>query len=174
MKAALLAVALLLMTACSPLRGSSSAANSGNGCAHPGICLTLTGPLAGTTSGLVQVPDCIPGGGVDAVFITHVGSHETSIEILATDSSTRTGFHPGSFTVRQSRGAPVSGAFASIFIKPDSDIAGFRGGWTSDAPGSSGTVTIDGNLSGKVQDTVIAPASGSGASLHVAGGFNCQ
>ena len=171
MKPALLAAVLLLLAACSPVCGSSTASG---GCGHPGLCLTLTGPLAGTTSGLVNSPDCIPGGGIDLEFITHVGGHETSIEILVTDNSIKTGFHPGSFSISPSKGARKDVAFASVFIKPDSDVAGYTGGWSTDQTGSSGTVVVNGDQSGKVQDGVVAPAKGSGTPLHVSGTFNCR
>ena len=177
MRAALFAVAMFVLAGCSPVCGSSSVSSSGNnGCGHPGFCLTLTGPLAGTTSGLVQATDCIPGGGLDVEFTTHLGGHETSIEILVTDNSARStpGFHAGSFTIMSSRGASKNTAFASIYIKPDTDVAGFAGGWSTDVAGSSGTVSIDGNESGQVHDAVVAPAKGSGTPLHVSGTFNCR
>lgn len=145
--------------------------SSGNGCGHPGLCLTLTGPLAGTTSGLVQPPDCIPGGGIDVNFITHVGGHEASIEILVTDASTKD-FHPGSFAIKFTR---ISGeAFASIYIRPDNDVAGFPGGWTTDSQGSSGTVVVNGDESGSIKNAVVAPAKGSGTAVVVNGSFNCR
>lgn len=172
---AIAGLALLMFGACAPGGGSTSGSSSGNGCGRPGICLTLTGPLAGATSGLVQVPDCIPGGGLDVVFITHVGAHETTIEILVTDHSAKAtpGFQPGSFAIRPSGDTQNPTAFASIYIKPDIDIAGFRGGWTTNAATSSGTVTVNSDLSGEVKDAVLAPASGTGAALHVAGAFKC-
>ena len=172
MRIAILGAALVLLAACSPVCGGPATAGSA-GCGHPGLCLTLSGPLAGTTS-LVQAPDCIPGGGIDLEFITHVGGHETSIEILVTDNSTKTGFHPGSFSISPSKGARKDVAFASVFIKPDSDVAGYTGGWSTDQTGSSGTVVVNGDQSGKVQDAVVAPAKGSGTPLHVSGTFNCK
>ena len=176
MRAALFAVAMFVLAACSPVCGTSSTSSPGNGCGHPGFCLTLTGPLAGATSGLVQAPDCIPGAGLDVDFTTHIGSHETTIEILVTDNSAKStpGFRAGTFLIKSSRGAPKSLAFASIYIKPDTDVAGYAGGWSTDASGSSGTVSIDGNESGQVHDAVVAPTKGSGTPLHVSGTFNCR
>lgn len=136
----------------------------------------MTGPLAGATSGLVQIPDCIPGGGLDMLFITHVGARETSIEVLVTEKSAASpGYQAGSFAI-ESSGHVASNvtAFASIFIKPDSDLAGYRGGWSTDAATSSGTVTLNGDLSGKIKDAVVAPANGAGTSLRVDGSFNCR
>ena len=169
--------AVVLFGACGPCGGGSGpAASSGNGCAHPGLCLTLTGPLAGTTHGLVQSPDCIPGGGLDAVFTTDVAGHETSIEILITDSSAKAspGFHPGTFQVK-TRGGTVQGTgFASVWVKPDNPPAGYPQGWSTEGAGSSGTVTIDAHRGGSVKDVVATPATGSGSVLHVAGTFNCS
>ncbi|HMC67728.1 MAG TPA: hypothetical protein VKJ07_01130 [Mycobacteriales bacterium] len=96
--------AVLLFGACGPCGGTAQpAASTGNGCGHPGVCLTLSGPLAGSTSGLVETPDCIPGGGLDAVFTTNIAGNETSIEILITDASAKTspGFHAGTFDVKR-------------------------------------------------------------------------
>jgi len=176
MRSAVVTAALFLLAACSPVCGSTSVSNTGNGCGHPGLCLTLTGPLAGATSGLVQAPDCIPGGGLDVAFTTHVAGHETTIEILVTDDSAKStpGFHPGSFAIKAARSAPKGTAFASIYVKPDSVVAGYTGGWSTDGAGSSGTVSINGEQSGKVQEAVVAPARGSGEALHVSGTFNCR
>lgn len=169
-------LALLLFGACGPCGGSTSVSSTGNGCAHPGLCLTLTGSLAGATSGLVQSPDCIADGGLDVVFTTHVGSHETSIEILVTDVSAKStpGFHPGLFAIRSSHGASAVTPFASVYIKPDTDVPGFPGGWSTDAVGSSGSVVINADQSGRVQDAVVPPARGTGASLHLSGAFDCH
>ena len=173
--------ALLLFGACGPCGGTSSptgSSSSGNGCAHPGVCLTLTGPLSGSTSGLVGTPDCIPGGGLDAVFTTNVEGHETSIEILITDSSATAksspGFHAGTFQVK-TRGGTVQGTgYASVWVKPDKDIAGNAGGWSTDGAGSSGTVDVKADESGAVHNVAVAPVAGSGAVLHVNGTFNCR
>lgn len=168
-------LALLVFGACGPCGGSSSTSSGGNGCGHPGICLTVTGPLAGTTSGLVLAPDCIPGQGLDAVFTTNIAGKETSFEILVTDNSAKSspGFHPGTFDIK-ARGDNRTAAFGSIWVKPDKDVAGFPGGWSTETAGSSGNVTINQDQSGKVQDAVVAPAKGSGAALHVSGTFNCS
>ena len=169
-------MALVLFGACGPCGGSSSTSSGGNGCGHPGICLTVTGPLAGTTSGLVLAPDCIPGGGLDAVFTTNIAGKETSFEILVTDNSAKSspGFHPGTFDIKSSRGTSSGTAFASIWVKPDKDVAGFPGGWSTETAGSSGSVTINQDQSGNVQSAVVAAARGSGAPLHVSGSFNCR
>lgn len=175
-RTALLAVLLVLFGACGPCGGATGSSSGGDGCAHPGLCLTITGPLAGSTSGLVSAPDCIPGGGLDAVFTTNLGGRETTIEILVTDDSAKSspGFHPGAFKVRP-RGATVQGTgYASIWVKPDSDVSGYRGGWSTDGPGSSGTVVIDSKEGGLVNSAVVAPTAGSGSSLHVSGTFHCQ
>ena len=169
----LLVAALLLFGACGPCGGSTP--TSGDGCAHPGLCLTLTGPLAGTTNGLVLAPDCIPGGGLDAAFTTNVGGHETNIEILITDDNAKSspGFHAGTFGIK-SRSQVVRGApYASIFVKPDKDVAGFVGGWSTYSSGSAGTVAIDAAESGTVKDVIAPPATGEGAALHIDGKFHC-
>jgi len=171
--------ALLVFGACGPCGGStslSSSPSSANGCGHPGLCLTLSGPLSGATSGLVLAPDCIPGGGLDAEFTTNVGGHETSIDILVTDTFARSspGFKPGTFAIKPSREVPTGTAFASIYVKPDKDLLGYPSGWSTDRAGSSGTVTIGGDENGKVLGAVVAPAGGVGASLHIDGSFNCR
>ena len=170
----LLVVALVVFSACGQCGGSTSPA--GDGCAHPGLCLTLTGPLAGSTSGLVLAPDCIPGGGLDAAFTTNVGGRETNIEILITDDNAKSspGFHAGTFAVK-SRGQVVKGtAYASIFVKPDKAVTGFAGGWSTDSSGSAGTVAIDADENGTVKDVVAPPAVGEGAALHISGKFHCR
>ena len=170
-------LALLVFGACGPCGGStsvsSSSSSTGNQCGHPGLCLTFTGPLAGETSGLIQNPDCIPGGGLDVIFTTHIKALETSIEILVTDSSAKT-FNAGSFAIKPRRTATAGAAYASIFVKPDTDVPGFPGGWSTDATGSSGIVVVNADQSGKVQSGVIAPANVPGAALHVSGTFNCR
>jgi hypothetical protein len=169
--------AMLLFGACGPCGGTSSVSSpTGGGCAHPGVCLTLTGPLAGATAGLVQAPDCIPGGGLDAVFTTHVAGRETSIEILITDDSAKAspGFHPGTFQVKTRGGTMQGTGYATVWVKPDNDVAGYPGGWSTNGAGSSGTVVIDGHEGGSVRDLVATPASGSGTALHVSGTFNCR
>lgn len=150
--------------------------NSSGGCGHPGLCLTLTGPLAGNTSGLVLAPDCIPGGGLDSEFTTNVGGHETSIEILVTDNLARSspGFKAGTFAVKATREVPAGTAYASIFVKPDKDLLGYPSGWSTDRGVGSGSVTISADESGKVKDAIVAPAGGTGAPLHVSGTFNCK
>ena len=167
---------MLVFGACGPCGGSSSTSSGGNGCAHPGICLTITGPLAGTTSGLVLAPDCIPGAGLDAAFTTTVAGKETTVEILVTDNSAKSspGFHAGTYDVKSSRGTSRDTAFGSIWVKPDKDVTGFPGGWSTESTGSSGSVTISQDQSGKVQNAVVAPAQGSGPALHVSGTFNCS
>ena len=171
--------AVIVFGACGPCGGCNgpAASSSGNGCAHPGVCLTLTGPLAGTTSGLVLAPDCIPGGGLDAVFTTDVAGHETSIEILITDPSATAspGFHPGTFQV-EAHGPTVQGAgFASVWVKPDNPPTGYRDGWWTSAAGSSGTVTIYARESGSVKDVVAVPMRGTGSEpVHINGNFNCS
>ena len=168
---------VLLFAACGPnCGGATSSSSSGNGCAHPGVCLTLTGPLSGTTKGLIGHPDCIPGGGLDAVFTSPVSGNETSIEILITDDSAKSspGFHPGTFQVK-SRGGTVQGtAYASIWIKPDREVTGFHGGWSTDGAGSSGTVEVRADESGTVKDAVVAPVIGEGGSIRLSGSFNCS
>jgi len=167
--------ALLLFGACGACGGAFPAAST-SGCAHPGICLTLTGPFAGTTDGLTGPVDCIPGGGLDAVFITDVGGRETSIEILITDNSAKSspGFKAGTFRVATRSEQTPSSAFASVFVTPDTAVAGVPRGWSSDAAGSSGTVVIKGDESGTVQNVVVAPAQGGTGVLHVSGTFNCR
>ena len=168
--------AVVLFGACGPCGGCSGpTASSGNGCAHPGVCLALSGPLAGTTQGLVLPPDCIPGGGLDVVFTTNVAGHETSIEILITDASAKSspGFHPGSFLIKP-RGGTVQGTgYASVWVKPDHDVTGYAGGWSTDGAGSSGSVVIDAHQGGTVKDVVAEPARGEGGALHISGSFNC-
>ncbi len=168
--------AILLFGACGPCGGTPVASTStGNGCAHPGVCLTLTGPLAGTTSGLVQPADCIPGEGLDVGFTTRIAGHETSIEILITNTGMKTspGFIPGTYPVK-TRGATVQGVgYASVWVKPDSDVAGNAGGWSTDGAGSSGTVDVKADQAGTVHNVAVAPVARSGAVLHVNGTFNC-
>ena len=168
--------ALILFGACGPCGGSTVTVNSGGSCVHPGICLTLTGPLAGATSGLVLAPDCITGAGLDAEFTTNIAGHETSIEIMITDKSAKAtpGFHAGSFDIKTRDAALQSNAYASIWVNPDHAISGFTGGWSTDGAGSSGTVVVRGDESGTVENAVLAPAHGSGASLHISGTFNCR
>ena len=170
--------AVLLFGACGPCGGASQPAGStsGNGCAHPGVCMTLSGPLAGASSGLVGAPDCIPGQGLDAVFTTNIAGNETTIEILITDSSATSspGFHPGTFTVK-TRGGSVQGTgYASVWVKPDKQVAGNAGGWSTDGQGSSGTVEVKADESGTVHNVAVAPVASSGAVLHVNGSFNCR
>jgi len=169
-----LAAALLLLASCGQCGGST--ASAGDGCAHPGVCLTLTGPLAGSTNGMVLAPDCIPGGGLDAVFTTNVGGHETTIEILVTDDAAKAspGFHAGNYAVK-SRAQVVKGSpYASVWVKPDKDVAGYAGGWSTDGSGSAGSVAIDAAESGSVKDVVAPPARGEGAALHINGKFHCS
>jgi hypothetical protein len=171
------AAAVLLFGACGPCGGTSSSLSSSNsGCGHPGVCLTLNGPLSGSTSGVVEQPDCIPGDGLDAVFTTHVGGHETSIEILVTDNSATSspGFRAGRFQVKTRGGAVQGTGYASLWVKPDSDVAGNAGGWSTDGAGSSGSVDLRADESGTVHDVAVAPVARSGAVLHVSGTFNCR
>ena len=167
--------ALLLFGACGPCGGTSNVASSG-GCTHPGICLTLTGPLAGTTHGLVLPPDCIPGGGLDVALTTSIAGRETTVEILVTDNSAKSspGFHPGSFAIKPRGSASPTAPFATIWIKPDHDVSGYPGGWSTEGAGSAGTVVVKADESGSVQSAVVAAASGGGAPLHVSGTFNCR
>lgn len=170
-----IASAVLLFGACGPCGGTTNSPASGASCARPGICLTLSGPLAGPTSGLVLAPDCISGGGLDAVFTTKVAGQETSIEILITDNSAKSspGFHPGTFQVKTRSGTVQGTGYASVFVKPDHDVAGYAGGWSTVGAGSSGSVSIDGQEGGTVKDVVAAPAAGAGTALHVSGKFRC-
>ena len=169
-----MAIALVLFGACGPCSGTST--SGGDGCAHPGVCLTLTGPLAGSTGGLVSSPDCIPGGGLDAVFTSNIAGNETNIEILVEDSSAGSspGFHAGSFLIKPRGGSVQGTGFATLWIKPDKDVAGFPGGWSTLGAGSSGSVTLAADESGAVHDVVAAPLAGSGAALHVKGTFHCR
>ncbi len=109
-------------------------------------------------------------------FTTNIAGHETSIEIMVTDKSAKSspGFHSGSFAIETRDAALQSSAYASIWVKPDQDISGFTGGWSTDGAGSSGTVVVTGDESGTVQNGVLAPAHGSGAALHIRGRFNCR
>lgn len=121
-------------------------------------------------------PECIPGGGIDDVFTTNIAGHETSIEILITDSSAKAspGFHAGSFLIKP-RGGTVQGTgYASIWVKPDQDVNGYAGGWSTDGPGSSGSVVIDAHGGGSVKAVVAEPARGEGSPLHISGSFNCS
>ncbi|HET7467580.1 MAG TPA: hypothetical protein VFL29_13040 [Candidatus Dormibacteraeota bacterium] len=173
--AGVLVVTLFALGACGQCGAVTSPA-SGDSCAHPGLCLTVTGPLAGSTSGLVLAPDCIPGGGLDAAFTTTLGGRETSIEILVTDDAVKSspGFHAGTFAIK-SRGQIVKGtAYASVWVKPDKDVTGFAGGWSTDSSGSAGTVTIDAGENGTVSGVIAPPAAGEGASLHINGKFHCR
>ncbi len=170
--------ALVLFGACGPCGGTATptGSSSGNGCAHPGVCLTLSGPLSGSTSGLVVPADCIPGGGLDAVFTTNVAGHETSIEILITDRSAKSspGFHAGTFQVKTRAGTVQGTGYASLWVKPDKDVAGNSGGWSTDGAGSTGKVEVKADESGAVHDVAAAPVARSGAVLHVSGTFNCR
>lgn len=138
--------------------------------------MTLTGPLAGTTSSLAVPADCIPGGGLDAAFTTNVGGRETTIEILVTDNSAKSspGFHAGTFAIKTRSEQSPGAAFATVWVKPDRDVAGVPGGWSSEVAGSSGTVAIKADESGSVQNVVVAPAHGGSDVLHVNGTFNCR
>jgi hypothetical protein len=124
----------------------------------------------------VPAPDCIPGGGVDDLFATNVGGRETSIEILITGSSAKASpaLHSGSFAIKP-RGVVVQGTgCAGIWVKPDYDLTGYAGGWSTDGSASSGSVVIDAHEGSSVKDAVAEPAHGAGSPLHISGTFTCS
>ena len=153
--------------------GSSSASNTSNTshCVEPRLCLTLTGPLSGTTDRLVTDPDCIVGQGIDAQFTTMIAGRETSIEIDVTDPALgRTDYRAGTYRVGPHTGTQAG---ASFWVQPDKDVPGFPGGWYTEASGGAGTITLNATPGGSVNDVVAVPKSGSG-SLTVRGTFHCQ
>jgi hypothetical protein len=153
--------------------GSSSAPSSSTAhCVEARLCLTITGPLAGATTVLVLEPDCIVGQGLDAVFTTRLSGQETNIEIDVQDPALgRNDYRAGTYPVGKHTNAQAG---ASVWVTPDKDVPGYRGGWYTDAAGSSGTVTLSSNPGGSVNGVVAVPKHGTGSALTIRGTFRCR
>ena len=148
----------------------SSSVSSTNHCVETRLCLTISGPLAGTTGRLLADPDCIVGAGLDVQFTTTIAGRESTLEIDVTDPSlARTVYKAGTYTVGPNTGAQPS---ASLWITPDQDVTGYPGGWYTDASGTSGSITLGAKPGGTVNNVVAVPKQGSG-SLTIHGTFSC-
>ena len=124
----------------------SSSVSSTNHCVETRLCLTISGPLAGTTGRLLADPDCIVGAGLDVQFTTTIAGRESTLEIDVTDPSlARTVYKAGTYTVGPHTGAQPS---ASLWI------------------------TLGAKPGGTVNNVVAVPKQGSG-SLTIHGTFSC-
>ena len=149
--------------------GSSSVSNTSR-CVEAKLCLTISGPLAGTTGKLLTDPDCIVGAGLDVQFTTTIAGRESTLEIDVTDPSlARTDYRAGTYTVGPHTGAQPS---ASLSLTPDQNVTGYPGGWYTDASGASGSITLAAKPGGTVNNVVAVPKQGSG-SLTIHGTFSC-